>query len=80
VLLQHWGCFNPLRDIVAAAYHADQAEMATQTYLKGAFNATRIPKERLLFFSGVFCSQGLRLCAVKCGRLCNTASMQKDTM
>lgn len=51
-VLQHWGCFNPLRDIPAAAFWQGQADTARQTYVNGTFDAAHIPKDRLLFFSG----------------------------
>lgn len=51
-VLQHWGCFNPLRDISAAAFWQGQADTARQTYVNGSFDTAHIPKDRLLFFSG----------------------------
>lgn len=52
--MQHWGCFNPMRDIAAAAFWQGQAETAQRTYLNQSFDVNHIPKGRLLFFSGEF--------------------------
>jgi hypothetical protein len=63
--VQHWGCFNPLRDITAAAYWQGQADSARKTYLDSTFDAQHIPKQQLLFFSGevaAVCCWGL-MCA-----------------
>lgn len=49
---QHWGCFNPLRDISAAAYFQGQAEAARKAFLNQSFDLEHVPKDRLLFFSG----------------------------
>jgi hypothetical protein len=44
------GCFNPLRDILAAPYFPNQAAVANHTYSR--FNASYIPSQRLAFFAG----------------------------
>jgi hypothetical protein len=55
----HFGCFHPLRDVVAAPFWLTQTQEANATYVhaaanaaSGGFNATEVPRGRLLFFAG----------------------------
>lgn len=54
--MQHWGCFHPQRDIVAAPYWKGQANTAAATYglsdSPPLFDPKFIPP-RLLFFAGL---------------------------
>jgi hypothetical protein len=68
------GCFNPLRDILAAPYFPNQATVANHTYSK--FNASHIPTQRLAFFAGdirpdqLDYSGGVRQVGVSCWMVC----------
>lgn len=78
LLIQHWGCFHPLRDISATPYWLGQADVAAETYglngLKGTFDVKQVPNERLLFFAGQLSSSSSVVYASK-----NTSSKTPST-